>query len=330
MRIGNKCFATVVLAIAALALPAQVKRFSASSRIKPEPNYDFKAYGFADLKSAGAGIQYQDNGYLSLDASVYYRYGAGFHTIYNIYDDYSFLHGAGIMLFPRFSPDRMNVINIGPTFSAELVSHGKVWYEKSEYEYVNQAVHGNICTLGAYIGFKFMPDKTLIEPYLSMGVAHVAVRGTEYGSSLGDHGAGKPYHPDAAYPVQKTVYRHEQYVYGNVGIKVGLGFHQNKNMTLAIHQFDAVYNPALQSLRDTIEARKNLHQLTVRSYKKWRRSYDRYVNTRVYYDYKRTGQDSALFYKTVNQKLQELRSLMNLNTGSPNQYDEQYEKKRRR
>ncbi len=275
----------------------QIENFGSKARIKPEPNYFFNAYGYADVvREYGLGFQYQPLPKYNFDVSVYLVSPNTFFKDKIRQWDYYDLKGYGISFKPKFQFSKLSRFYVGLNLAYEKLYHDKVWveyyYGKGSsyiYHYLEDA-NGYGYTIGLTIGNKFRFKQLFVEPYFGLGITTSKLDKTKYEV---DHRESYDKNFPYSYSEKKGFFQM------NIGLKLGFSFKKSKKHEAIDRKFDELYIPKSNNLKTYF---KSINPKDQPVKKDMRRAFARYeaLNRNALQKYKRYYSDTTRLYKAVD------------------------------
>ncbi|MBC7694857.1 MAG: hypothetical protein H7141_05345 [Burkholderiales bacterium] len=264
--------------------------------MKPEPNYSFNVYGYADLvREYGLGFQCQIFPSYNLDVAAYLINPNTFFKDKIRQWDYYDLKGYGFSFKPKYQFSKLSRVYAGFNISYEKLYHDKVWVDYSYSDdfvlYALEEAKGSAYNIGITFGTRLTYKRILIEPFWGLGYATANIVATTF------EVRGPNVNPNYNYN-QSYKPKHDYFQF-NIGLKFGLSFKKSKKHNAIDKRFDEVYIPKSNSLKTYFKS-INFKDHTVK--KDTRRAYARYegLNRNTLCKYRRYYRDTTKFYSAVD------------------------------
>lgn len=302
----KKLIGCVLLSLLFSNVFSQLKNFGTRAKFKPEPNYIFSVYAYADLvREDGIGFQYQLNNKYNLDFSAYLVNPNTYFKDKIKQWDYYDLKGYGFSLKPKFQFSKLSRFYVGLNLAYESLRHDNITVEYFTHGAGTQALYHNQedakgfgYTIGLTLGNKLSIKQVFFEPFFGLGVTTAKFNKTIYSST-------NTYN-DAKYEVYpKNIISKNTFFQLNIGLKLGFSFKKSKKHDAVDKKFDAIYIPKATNLNNYF---KNSDQKKIETSKYLRQAYSRTkkLNGSILRRYKQNYRDTTVFYRKVDTLFQKI------------------------
>lgn len=276
----------------------QLKNFGTNAKFKPEPNYFFSVYAYADLvREGGVGLQYQMNNKYNMDFSAYLINPNTYFKDKIKQWDYYDLKGYGFSFKPKFQFSKLNRLYVGLNLAYEKLQH-----EKISVEYFNLGNHsifynqedakGFGYTVGLTLGNKLSYKQVFFEPFFGIGITKTKLNKTIYNST-------NTYN-DAKYAIYPQSHVNNKIFFQmNIGLKLGFSFKKSKKHAAIDKKFDDVYIPKANSLNNYIKTIDSIKPINSKYLKEVRNRY-KALNRHALAKYKIYYRDTTMFYNKID------------------------------